>query len=40
MKWKIVTDTGSNIFELENLPEDTAFERVPMHLYFDDEENH
>lgn len=38
MKWKIVTDTGSNIFELENLPEDAAFERVPMLLYFDDEE--
>lgn len=38
MKWKIVTDTGSNIFEIENLPEDTSFERVPMLLYLDDEE--
>lgn len=38
MKWKIVTDTGSNIFEIENLPEDTSFERVPMLLYLDDQE--
>lgn len=38
MKWKIVTDTGSNIFELKNLPEDTSFERVPMLLYLNDEE--
>lgn len=38
MKWKIVTDTGSNIFEIDNLPENTSFERVPMLLYLDDEE--
>ena len=38
MKWKIVTDTGSNIFEIENLPKNTSFERVPMLLYLDEEE--
>lgn len=38
MKWKIVTDTGSNIFEIEDLPENTSFERVPMLLYVDGEE--
>lgn len=38
MKWKIVTDTGSNIFEIEDLSENTSFERVPMLLYLDDEE--
>lgn len=38
MKWKIVTDTGSNIFEIDNLPDDASFERVPMLLYLDNEE--
>lgn len=38
MKWKIVTDTGSNIFEIEDLPENTSFERVPILLYLDEEE--
>lgn len=38
MKWKIVTDTGSNIFEIDNLPENTSFERVPMLLYLDNQE--
>ena len=38
MKWKIVTDTGSNIFKLDNLPENILFERVPMLLYLDGEE--
>ncbi len=38
MKWKIVTDTGSNIFEIKDLPENTSFERVPMLLYLDGEE--
>lgn len=38
MRWKIVTDSGSNIFEIDNLPEDTSFARVPMLLYLDDEE--
>ncbi len=38
MKWKIVTDSGSNIFEIDDLPEDTSFERVPMLLYLDGEE--
>lgn len=38
MKWNIVTDTGSNIFEIENLPKNTSFERVPMLLYLDNKE--
>lgn len=38
MKWKIVTDTGANLRELENLPEDTGFDLVSMILHLDDEE--
>lgn len=38
MKWKIVTDTGSNIRELENLPKEIAFEIVPLVITIDDEQ--
>ena len=35
MKWKIVTDTGSNVRELNNLPEDIAFDLIPLILHVD-----
>lgn len=38
MKWKIVTDTGSNLRELDNLPEDISFDLVSLFLRTDDEE--
>ena len=38
MKWKIVTDTGSNLREIDNLPEDVSFGLVPMLLHLDNEE--
>lgn len=43
MKWKIVTDSGSDIRQIDNLSEDVAFESVPLMLnignkvYIDDE---
>lgn len=38
MKWKIITDTGSNLREIDNLPENILFDSVPMILHLDDEE--
>jgi len=38
MKWKIVTDTGSNIREIENLPEDVLFDIISLTLHLDDKE--
>lgn len=38
MKWKIVTDTGSNIREIENLPEDVAFDIIPLILHLDNKD--
>lgn len=38
MKWKIVTDSGSNLREIENLPADTSFGLVPLILNLDDRE--
>lgn len=38
MKWKIVTDTGSNIRELENLPAEIGFEIVPLVITLDGEQ--
>ena len=35
MKWKILADTGSNIRELDNLPEDIAFDLIPFILHVD-----
>lgn len=35
MKWKIITDTGSNIRELKNLPEDIEFSLIPLILHVD-----
>lgn len=35
MKWKIVTDTGSNIRELTNLPENIEFDLIPLILHVD-----
>lgn len=43
MKWKIVTDSGSDLRQIDNLNEDVAFESVPLMLnignkvYVDDE---
>lgn len=33
MKWKILTDSGSNIREIDNLPENTAFDLIPLILH-------
>lgn len=38
MKWKIVADTGANLREIENLPENISFSLVPMILHLDEEE--
>lgn len=38
MKWKIVTDTGSNIREVENLPEDVLFDIIPLILHLDNKD--
>lgn len=38
MDWKIVTDTGSNIREINNLPEDIAFDIIPLILHIDNED--
>lgn len=32
MKWKVVTDSGSNLREINNLPEDVIFDIVPLIL--------
>src|SRR5699024_10159269 len=36
--WKIVTDTGSNIREINNLPENVAFDIIPLILHIDNED--
>lgn len=33
MKWKIITDSGSNIREIDHLPAETAFEIIPLILH-------
>lgn len=38
MKWKIVTDSGSNLREIEDLPKDIYFRVVPLVLHLDDKE--
>lgn len=38
MKWKIVTDTGSNLREIENLPEDIEFDVIPLILHVDNKD--
>lgn len=38
MDWKIVTDTGSNIREINNLPENVAFDIIPLILHIDNED--
>lgn len=38
MDWKIVTDTGSNIREINNLPENIAFDIIPLILHIDNED--
>lgn len=38
MKWKIITDSGSNIREMNDLPEDIAFDIVPLILTMNDEQ--
>lgn len=38
MKWKIVTDTGSNIREIEDLPAAVSFDIVPLVITLDGEE--
>lgn len=38
MKWKIVADTGSNIREIENLPENIEFDIIPLILHVDNKD--
>lgn len=38
MKWKILTDTGSNIREIKELPENTTFDIIPLILHVDNED--
>ena len=38
MKWKIVADSGSNLREVEDLPEDISLALVPLVLHLDDQE--
>lgn len=38
MKWKIVADSGSNLREVENLPEDISLGLVPLVIHLDDQE--
>ena len=38
MEWKIVTDTGSNIRELGNLPENVLFDIIPLILHVDNKD--
>ena len=37
MKWKIVTDTGSNLRTIDNLPKETAFDIVPLIITLNEE---
>lgn len=38
IKWKVITDSGSNIRELKSLPNDVSFGLVPLVLHLDDKE--
>lgn len=38
MKWKIVTDSGSNIREIDNLPEGVDFDLIPLILHVDEKD--
>lgn len=38
MDWKIVTDTGSNLREIENLPENIVFDIIPLILHVDNKD--
>ncbi|MDN6195289.1 MAG: DegV family protein [Atopostipes suicloacalis] len=38
MQWKIITDSGSNIREINNLPEEIYFDIVPLILTLNDEQ--
>lgn len=38
MEWKILTDTGSNLRELNDLPENILFDLVPLFIRIDNEE--
>lgn len=38
MEWKIVTDTGSNLREIEHLPENIDFSIIPLILHVDNED--
>lgn len=38
MKWKIITDTGSNLREIENLPKEISFDIVPLILTLNGEQ--
>ena len=38
MDWKIVTDTGSNIRQINDLPENISFDIIPLILHIDNED--
>lgn len=38
MKWKIITDSGSNLREIENLPKEISFDIVPLIVTLNGEE--
>lgn len=38
MKWKIIADSGSNLREIEDLPESIEFGLVPLLIHLDDQE--
>lgn len=38
MQWKIITDSGSNIREIKDLPEEISFDIVPLILTLNDEQ--
>src|SRR5699024_11071443 len=38
MDWKIVTDTGSNIRQINDLPESISFDIIPLILHIDNED--
>jgi len=38
MDWKIITDTGSNIREINSLPDNISFDIIPLILHIDNED--
>ena len=38
MKWKVLTDSGSNIREINDLPEEILFDIIPLILHVDNED--